>query len=121
MSDNADENSADENSADENSADENSADENRPVASPELADRYYSREVKTMDLRLATTEDIVNELLQRELRFAFVCIEDTNSRRDAAACFAGKGDNRWDVVRLLHAGQETLERLNEDGGDVCAD
>ena len=67
------------------------------------------REVIAMDLELATTEDIANELLNRQIRFAFVVIESSNSLRPQVACFSGKGADHRDVSDLFEFGREVFE------------
>lgn len=62
-----------------------------------------------MDLELATTEDIANELLNRQIRFAFVVIESTNTPRTKVACFSGKGVDHQDVSDLFEFGREVFE------------
>ena len=63
-----------------------------------------------MDLELATTEDIANELLKRQIRFAFVVIESTNTPRPQVACFSGKGADHQDVSDLFEIGRDVFER-----------
>ena len=68
-----------------------------------------------MDLELATIEDIASELLTRQIRFAFVAIEDSNTRRDDSACLSGKGIDHQDVSNLFAFGREVFEQ----GPDEC--
>jgi len=70
-----------------------------------------------MELELATTEDIVKELLQRQIRFAFVAIEDTNTHRTETACFSGKGVDERDVSDLFEIGREVFEGSGDEFGN----
>jgi len=63
-----------------------------------------------MDLELATLEDIATELSHREVRFALVVIEDTNTPRPEIACFAGQGVDHQDVENLFEAGRQICKR-----------
>jgi hypothetical protein len=67
-----------------------------------------------MDLELATIEDIASELLSREIRFAFVAIEDTNTARTDGVCFSGKGVDHQDVSDLFEAGRQIFD-LDDTG------
>ena len=67
-----------------------------------------------MELELATIEDIANELLAREIRFAFIAIEDTNTPRREFACFSGKGVDYQDISNLFGFGREVIERSNDE-------
>jgi hypothetical protein len=69
-----------------------------------------------MELELATTEDIVDELLRRQVRFAFVAVESTNSGRANFACCSGKGGSEEEVARLFDFGREIFQRHESDDG-----
>lgn len=70
-----------------------------------------------MDLKLATTADIVNELLGRELRFVLIAVEHTNSRRTDAAYLAGQGASVQDVLSLIQIGHDAFDQIEQDGSD----
>jgi len=72
-----------------------------------------------MELQLATTEDLVNELKRRRLRFVFVAVEDTNSARDDLFCVAGRGNSSDDLMHLIQLGQEAFSTLEDqsEGAD----
>lgn len=67
-----------------------------------------------MELELATTEDIVNELLRRQIRFAFVAVENTNSNRVEFACCSGKGADCHEVASLFDMGRDAFQRHDGD-------
>jgi hypothetical protein len=75
-----------------------------------------------MELELATIEGIIEELQKRQLRFVFIGVEDTNSRRDDMVFVAGKGFGPDDISRLIHLGQAAFDGLNDeaDGPDEDA-
>jgi hypothetical protein len=54
-----------------------------------------------MDLELATTEDILDELRRRQMRFVFAGVENTNDTRCARVFCAGLGTGRQDLLRLI--------------------
>ena len=62
-----------------------------------------------MDLELATLEDIAIELSHREVRFALVVVEDTNTPRTEIVCVAGQGVDHQDVANLFEAGRQFCE------------
>lgn len=68
-----------------------------------------------MDLSLATLEDIAKELLQRQIRFALVAVEDTNSERNDFACLCGKGISHQDVAELFEYGRAVFQEEMDDG------
>ena len=70
-----------------------------------------------MDLQLATFKDIAQELVRRQIRFAFVAVEDTNSARDEFACVCGKGLSHQDVAELFEYGRVVFEEEMDDGVD----
>jgi hypothetical protein len=70
-----------------------------------------------MDLQLATTEDIANELLERQIRFVFLAIENMNTPRAQSACFSGKGVDHQDVLELFEFGREAFESGDDEAGD----
>jgi hypothetical protein len=70
-----------------------------------------------MDLKLATTEDILHELMKRQLRFALVVIEDTNSLRPETAYISAKGVDEDDVVELAAFGLEMLRGDEPESGN----
>ena len=70
-----------------------------------------------MDLELATVEDILRELMKRQLRFATVMVEDTNSLRPEVAYISAKGVDEDDVVELAAFGLEILRGDDSDSGD----
>lgn len=69
-----------------------------------------------MELELATLADIAGELLKRNVRFVLISLEHTNSERQKAACFSGKGAGYGDLAHLFDVGREVAEGLEEDGG-----
>ena len=69
-----------------------------------------------MDLELATTEDIAKELLKRQMRIAFVAIEDTNTPRVESVCFSGKGVDHQDVSDLFEFGCKVFLRGDDETG-----
>lgn len=72
------------------------------------------KEHNNADLELATTEDLVNELLKRRIRFAFVALEDTNTRRSTLVCFSGKSVDPQDMFDLFELGREVFESGNDE-------
>ena len=70
-----------------------------------------------MELQLATTEDIANELLERQIRFVFLTIESTNTPRLQFACFSGKGVDHRDILELCEFGREVFERDDDESDD----
>jgi hypothetical protein len=79
------------------------------------------KESGAMDLELATTCDIVNELHRRGMRFVFVGVENTNSSRKDLACLAGQGSSPHDVLDLIEMGQQAFARLDDDWSDGAAE
>lgn len=73
------------------------------------------KDIDEMELELATTEDIVNELLRRQIRFAFVAVENTNSGRLEFACCSGKGADCHEVANLFDMGRDAFQRHDSDG------
>lgn len=67
-----------------------------------------------MELEIATTCDIVNELHRRGMRFVFVGVENTNSTRDDLACLAGQGTSPTDVLELIQMGHQAFARLDDN-------
>jgi len=63
-----------------------------------------------MDLDIATTEDIIEELRRRELCFLLVTIETSNSERDADVSIAGQGHNRRSLLRLCQMAKLAFSR-----------
>lgn len=66
-----------------------------------------------MDLQLATTDDILNELHQRRMRFVFAGVENTNDPGSARVFCAGQGPCREDLLSLL----QQLQLLFQAGSD----
>ena len=64
-----------------------------------------------MDLHLATSHDIAEELLRRRHPFFLATFEDTNSRRGDSGTLAGRGMS-------LEAVLDLLERACDDSGDA---
>ena len=53
-----------------------------------------------MDLDIATTDDIIEELRRREISFLLVTVETSNSDRDMGVSIAGQGHSRRSLLRL---------------------
>jgi hypothetical protein len=70
-----------------------------------------------MQLELATTEEIADELLRRPLRFVFLAFEDTNTTRPDLACISGKGITLDDVPSLLEFARDVLNRGHDESGN----
>jgi hypothetical protein len=70
-----------------------------------------------MDLELATTTDIVEELLRRQLRFVFVAVENANCDPGRSAYLAGQGLSTDDVLRLIEIGQTAFRDIESDEDD----
>jgi hypothetical protein len=54
-----------------------------------------------MDLALATTDDILNELQVRQMRFVFAGVENSNDPHGSRVFCAGQGMGRQDLLRLI--------------------
>ena len=65
-----------------------------------------------MDLELATTDDIVEELKRRDARFVLVVVESTNRMSPSKTCIAGQGKDPDDIVRLCGVGAEAFAELH---------
>jgi hypothetical protein len=69
-----------------------------------------------MELELATTTDIVEELLGRQLRFVFVVVENGNCDLNRSAYLAGQGLSTEDVLRLVAIAQTAFRDIRGDEG-----
>ena len=65
-----------------------------------------------MDLELSTTEDIINELRKRRMRFVFIGAINTNIKTDAPTLVASQAIDRKDIFRLIRLGVDEFRRLN---------
>ena len=70
-----------------------------------------------MDLELATLEDIATERSHREVRFALVVVEDTNTPRQEITCFAGGGVDHQDIANLFEAGRQMFQHDHDVTND----
>lgn len=70
-----------------------------------------------MELRLATTDDIIQELMQRPLRFVFFGNERTNSPRPRLVCGAGKISSLEEFEELVDQARDWLEAALEADGE----
>ena len=69
-----------------------------------------------MDLAWATTDDILNELRLRQMRFVFAGIENSNDPRCSRVFCAGQGMGREDLLELT---RELRALLLRDGADAA--
>ena len=67
-----------------------------------------------MDLELATTDDILNELRQRGMRFVFIGEMNSNSDTGGPKIVAAQAVDRRDVGRLIRFGLSELLQMNDD-------
>jgi hypothetical protein len=70
-----------------------------------------------MELDLATFKDIAHELMRRQIRFALVAVEETNSARNELACICGKGLSHQDVAELFEYGRLVFEEQTDEDTD----
>ena len=63
-----------------------------------------------MELEMATTDDVIEELRKRELCFLLVAIETSNSRRDANVSIAGQGQSQRSLLRLCQIAKIAFSR-----------
>ena len=67
-----------------------------------------------MDLELATTDDIVNELRKRRMRFVFIGALNTNIKTSGPTMVAAQAFDCKDVFRLIRLGVDEFRHLNND-------
>ena len=67
-----------------------------------------------MELELATTDDIVNELRKRKMRFVFIGEINTNIKESSPTMVASQAIDRKDVFRLIRLGVEEFRGVNDD-------
>lgn len=67
-----------------------------------------------MELELATTDDIVNELRKRKMRFVFIGEINTNIKESRPSMVASLAVDRKDVFRLIRLGVEEFRGVNDD-------
>jgi hypothetical protein len=67
-----------------------------------------------MDLELATTDDIVNELRNRRMRFVFIGATNTNIKASGPIIVASQAVNHKDAFDLIKVGVEELQKLDDD-------
>jgi len=67
-----------------------------------------------MDLELATTDDIINELRKRKLRFVFIGEINTNIKASIPTIVASQAVDRKDVFRLIRLGVDEFRDVNDD-------
>ncbi len=67
-----------------------------------------------MDLELATTDDIINELRKRRMRFVFIGETNTNIKASSPTMVASQAVDRKDVFRLIKLGVEKFRGVNDD-------
>jgi len=67
-----------------------------------------------MDLELATTEDIINELRQRKMRFVFIGEISTNIETSLPTIVASQAVDRKDVFRLIKLGVEEFRGVTDN-------
>jgi hypothetical protein len=63
-----------------------------------------------MDLQLATTDDIIEELRNRQLNFLLVAMETSDSGEDAGLSIAGQGRSKRSLLRLCQMAMLAFER-----------
>ncbi len=61
-----------------------------------------------MDLNIATVDDIIQELRERNLFFVLVAVEHYDEKREPRAWVCGQGRSHTDVTGLLALGQQHL-------------
>lgn len=67
-----------------------------------------------MDLELATTDDIVNELRSRRMRFVFIGATHTNINASGPIVVESQAVNHRDAFDLIKVGVEELQKLDDD-------
>ena len=67
-----------------------------------------------MDLELATTDDIINELRKRKMRFVFIGEINTNIKASSPTMVASQAVDRKDVFRLIRLGADEFRDVNDD-------
>jgi ribosomal protein L18E len=67
-----------------------------------------------MDLELATTDDIVNELRKRRMRFVFIGIVNRNSKEGDSSVVVAQATDRREAFRLTKLGANAFRQLNGD-------
>jgi hypothetical protein len=67
-----------------------------------------------VELALATTDDILEQLRGRGMRFVFAGIENSNRPHGARIYCAGQGMNRQDLLHLVRE-LHVLFQVDEDG------
>ena len=67
-----------------------------------------------MDIELATTEDILEELHRREIRFAFVGLQNTNLKHREVhyACQGATRDEMLKLIRMLYRRVKTTSDVD---------
>ena len=67
-----------------------------------------------MDLELSTTEDMINELRKRKMRFVFIGAINTNTKTAGSTMVASQATDRKDIFRLIGLGVNEFRRPNYD-------
>jgi uncharacterized protein related to proFAR isomerase len=67
-----------------------------------------------MNIELATTDDIVNELRKRGMRFVFIGALNTNIKASGPIMVVSQAVDRKDVFRLISLGVDELLHTDDD-------
>jgi hypothetical protein len=69
-----------------------------------------------MELELATTDQIAQELRRRKQRFVLVARENTNRTDGGDVLIAGQAESALDVLRLCRQGARAFAELHQKEG-----
>lgn len=67
-----------------------------------------------MELELATTNDIINELQNRKMRFVLVGVRNSNQVAEPSTFFACQALDRKEASNLFRLGLRKFLRLNDN-------
>ena len=69
-----------------------------------------------MELELATTDQIAQELRTRKQRFVLVARENTNRGDSGEVLIAGQAESSLDILRLCRQGARAFAELHKEEG-----
>lgn len=67
-----------------------------------------------MELQLATTHDMLDELRRRNVHFAYAGIQNTN-RDELEICYECQGRSRREILQLIRRLHERIRTANDLG------
>jgi hypothetical protein len=74
-----------------------------------------------MELEIATVDDMIQELRERNLFFVLIAVEHFDESREPRAWVCGQGRSHKDVKGLLKLGQQHLQEPPEEHADADED